>query len=147
MGHVDYAPVRTMAFGIAGLSVVADSLSAVRYAKVRVIRDGNGLITDYKTQGDFPKFGNNDNRVDHLAAWVVTTFMNKLRKVSHLSTCDPHAVRFDNYVQRGLRQEHRQHARRSAARRAVRPGCESNARTGHARHPCCCGLGRKNSLS
>ena len=76
----DYAPVRTMAFGIAGLSVVADSLSAVRYAKVQVIRDGNGLITDYKTQGDFPKFGNNDNRVDHLAAWIVTTFMNKLRR-------------------------------------------------------------------
>jgi formate C-acetyltransferase len=76
----DYAPVRTMAFGIAGMSVVADSLSAIRYAKVSVVRDATGLITDYKTEGQFPKFGNNDNRVDHLAAWVVTTFMNKLRK-------------------------------------------------------------------
>lgn len=76
----DYAPLRTMAFGIAGLSVVADSLSAIRYAKVRVIRDDTGLITDYKTEGAFPQFGNNDNRVDHLAAWLVTTFMNKLRK-------------------------------------------------------------------
>jgi formate C-acetyltransferase len=76
----DYAPLRTMAFGIAGLSVVADSLSAIRYANVHVIRDDTGLITDYKTEGEFPKFGNNDNRVDHLAAWVVTTFMNKLRK-------------------------------------------------------------------
>jgi formate C-acetyltransferase len=76
----DYAPVRTMAFGIAGLSVVADSLSAMKHAKVKVIRDDTGLVTDYKTEGDFPKFGNNDNRVDHLASWVVSTFMNKLRK-------------------------------------------------------------------
>jgi formate C-acetyltransferase len=76
----DYAPFRTMAFGIAGMSVVADSLSAIRYAKVRVIRDQSGLITDFETEGEFPKFGNNDNRVDHLAAWVVSAFMNKLRK-------------------------------------------------------------------
>ena len=76
----DYAPLRTMAFGMAGLSVVADSLSAIRYAKVRVIRDETGLVTDYKTEGEFPKFGNNDNRVDQLATWVVSTFMNKLRK-------------------------------------------------------------------
>jgi formate C-acetyltransferase len=76
----DYAPVRTMAFGIAGLSVVADSLSAIKHAKVGVVRDATGLITDYKTEGAFPVFGNNDNRVDHLASWVVTTFMNKLRK-------------------------------------------------------------------
>lgn len=76
----DYAPMRTMAFGMAGMSVVADSLSAMRHAKVKVIRDDTGLIVDYQTEGQFPKFGNNDNRVDHLAAWVVTTFMNKLRK-------------------------------------------------------------------
>lgn len=76
----DYAPVRTMAFGIAGLSVVADSLSAIKHARVRVVRDDTGLVTDYKTEGDFPKFGNNDNRVDHLASWVVSTFMGKLRK-------------------------------------------------------------------
>lgn len=76
----DYAPLRTMAFGMAGMSVVADSLSAIRYAKVRVVRDESGLITDYKTEGNFPEFGNNDNRVDHLASWVVSTFMSKLRK-------------------------------------------------------------------
>ncbi len=76
----DYNPVRTMAFGIAGLSVVADSLSAIRHAKVTVVRDTTGLITDYVTEGQFPQFGNNDNRVDHLASWVVTTFMTKLRK-------------------------------------------------------------------
>ena len=76
----DYAPMRTMAFGMAGMSVVADSLSAIRYAKVRVVRNDNGLITDYQTTGEFPQFGNNDNKVDQLASWVVSTFMNKLRK-------------------------------------------------------------------
>jgi formate C-acetyltransferase len=76
----DYAPVRTMAFGIAGLSVVADSLSAIRYARVKVIRDDTGLVVDYQIDGDFPKFGNNDNRVDQLAATVVSMFMSKLRK-------------------------------------------------------------------
>jgi len=76
----DYAPLRTMAFGIAGLSVVADSLSAIRYAHVRAVRDKTGLVTDYEIDGDFPQFGNNDNRVDHLASWVVSTFMSKLRK-------------------------------------------------------------------
>ena len=76
----DYAPLRTMAFGIAGLSVVADSLSAIKYAKVRVVRDKTGLVTDYETEGEFPTFGNNDNRVDQLAVWAVSTFMSKLRK-------------------------------------------------------------------
>ena len=76
----DYAPLRTMAFGMAGLSVVADSLSAIRHAKVHVVRDESGLIVDFRTEGGFPTFGNNDNRVDHLASWVVTTFMAKLRK-------------------------------------------------------------------
>jgi formate C-acetyltransferase len=76
----DYAPLRTMAFGMAGMSVVADSLSAIRYAKVRVIRDDTGLAVDYQTEGEFPQFGNNDNRVDQLASWVVTMFMSKLKK-------------------------------------------------------------------
>jgi formate C-acetyltransferase len=76
----DYAPLRTMAFGMAGMSVVADSLSAIRYAKVKVIRDESGLVIDYEVEGDFPVFGNNDNRVDQIASWVVSTFMSKLRK-------------------------------------------------------------------
>jgi formate C-acetyltransferase len=76
----DYAPLRTMAFGIAGMSVVADSLSAIKYAKVKVIRDETGLVVDYATEGEFPVFGNNDNRVDGMAAWLVSTFMSKLRK-------------------------------------------------------------------
>jgi formate C-acetyltransferase len=76
----DYAPVRTMAFGIAGLSVVADSLSAIRHARVKVVRDETGLVVDYQTEGDFPMFGNNDNRVDQFAAAVVSKFMGKLRQ-------------------------------------------------------------------
>jgi formate C-acetyltransferase len=76
----DYAPLRTMAFGMAGMSVVADSLSAIRYAKVKVIRDATGLATDYAIEGEFPQFGNNDNQVDQIATWVVSTFMSKLRK-------------------------------------------------------------------
>ena len=76
----DYAPLRTMAFGMAGMSVVADGLSAIKHAKVSVVRDATGLVTDYRIEGDFPLFGNNDNRVDHLAAWVVSAFMSKLRK-------------------------------------------------------------------
>ncbi|HET6648091.1 MAG TPA: formate C-acetyltransferase [Pyrinomonadaceae bacterium] len=76
----DYSPLRTMAFGVAGLSVVADSLSAIRQAKVKVVRDETGLVTDYQTEGVFPLFGNNDNRVDQLASWLVSTFMTKLRK-------------------------------------------------------------------
>ena len=72
--------IRTMACGIAGLSVVADSLSAIKYAKVKVVRDETGLATDYLVEGDFPKFGNDDDRVDQIAVDVVKTFMNKLRK-------------------------------------------------------------------
>lgn len=72
--------VRTMACGIAGLSVVADSLSAIKYAKVKVIRDETGIAIDYKIEGDFPKFGNDDDRVDNIAVDIVKTFMNKLKK-------------------------------------------------------------------
>ncbi|MEC1445775.1 formate C-acetyltransferase [Bacillus haynesii] len=72
--------LRTMATGIAGLSVVADSLSAVKYAKVNVIRDENGIAVDFETEGDFPKYGNNDDRVDEIAVDIVKRFMKKLRK-------------------------------------------------------------------
>lgn len=70
---------RYFATGIAGLSVVADSLSAVKYAKVKVIRDEDGLAVDYKVEGDFPKYGNNDDRADDIAVWAVRTFMDKIR--------------------------------------------------------------------
>lgn len=72
--------LRTMACGIAGLSVVADSLSAIKYAKVKPIRNEDGLVTDYEIEGDFPKYGNDDDRVDSLAVEVIKSFMTKLKK-------------------------------------------------------------------
>lgn len=72
--------IRTMACGIAGLSVVADSLSAIKYAKVKVIRDETGLAVDYEVEGDFPKYGNDDDRVDSIAVDIVKTFLRKLQK-------------------------------------------------------------------
>src|SRR5215475_111673 len=74
--------LRTMAFGIAGLSVVADSLSAIKYGKMRVSRDATGLIVDYQNEGNAttPQFGNNDDRVDKMASDIVTSFMGKIRK-------------------------------------------------------------------
>ena len=71
---------RYFATGIAGLSVVADSLSAIKYAKVKTIRDENGLVVDYEVEGDYPKYGNNDDRVDQMAVNLVKTFMNMIRK-------------------------------------------------------------------
>ena len=76
----DREVLRTMACGIAGLSVVADSLSAIKYAKVKTIRDEDGLVVDYEVEGDFPKYGNNDDRVDEIAADLVKAFMNKIKK-------------------------------------------------------------------
>ena len=70
---------RYFATGIAGLSVVADSLSAIRYAKVRAIRDEDGIVVDYEVEGDFPKYGNNDDRVDSIATGIVKKFMNYIR--------------------------------------------------------------------
>ena len=71
---------RYFATGIAGLSCAVDSLSAIKYAKVTPIRDEFGMIVDFKTEGDFPKYGNNDDRVDEIAVWLVKTFMNMIKK-------------------------------------------------------------------
>ncbi|MBK1468902.1 formate C-acetyltransferase [Parvimonas parva] len=71
---------RYMAFGVAGISIVADSLSAIKYAKVKPIRDENGLAIDFEIEGDFPTYGNDDDRVDSLAVEVIEGFMNELRK-------------------------------------------------------------------
>lgn len=71
---------RYFATGIAGLSCAVDSLSAIKYAKVTPIRNEFGLITDFITEGDFPKYGNNDDRADEIAVWLVKTFMNKIKK-------------------------------------------------------------------
>lgn len=80
MGLHDSTVRRFFATGVAGLSCAADSLSAIKYAKVYPIRDESNLIVDFKIEGDFPKYGNNDDRVDELAVWLVKTFMNKIKK-------------------------------------------------------------------
>jgi formate C-acetyltransferase len=72
--------LRTMACGIAGLSVAADSLSAIRYAKVRPVRDETGLVVDYEVEGEYPKYGNDDDTVDDMAVEIVRLFMEKIRK-------------------------------------------------------------------
>ena len=71
---------RTMACGIAGLSVCADSISAIKYAKVKPIRNEEGIAVDFEVEGDFPKYGNDDDRVDEIAAWLVESMMNKIRQ-------------------------------------------------------------------
>jgi formate C-acetyltransferase len=75
----DYDPERTLACGIAGLSIVADSFSAIRHATVRPVRDETGLVVDYALEGEYPAYGNNDPRVDDIAARIVTMFMDKIR--------------------------------------------------------------------
>ena len=79
MSRHDKKVTRWFATGIAGLSVVADSLSAIKYAKVKTIRDENGIVVDYEVEGDFPKYGNNDDRVDQIASDLVHTFMNYVK--------------------------------------------------------------------
>ena len=126
--------LRTMAFGIAGLSVVADSLAAIKYAKVHVIRDETGLAVDYRIEGPIegtnvvPQFGNNDDRVDSIAADLVTRFMQKIRKHPTYRRRDPHPKRADHHLERGLRQAHRQHAGWPPQGRAVRAWRQSDAR-------------------
>lgn len=80
---------RTMACGIAGLSVVADSLSAIKYARVRTIRNEQGYVIDYETEGEFPQMGNNDERVDSLAVDLVISFMHKLKKQKTYRGAEP----------------------------------------------------------
>ena len=80
MGFHDSVPERLMAFGISGLSVLADSLSAIKYASVTPVKNENGIITDFVTEGDFPKYGNDDDRVDDIAKWIVEYFYSELCK-------------------------------------------------------------------
>ena len=80
MSFHDPEPERLMAFGISGFSVLADSLSAIKYARVTPVKDERGLIVDFKVEGDFPKFGNDDDRVDEIARWISEFFYHELCK-------------------------------------------------------------------
>ena len=79
MALIDTDVRRTFATGIAGFSHVVDSLSAIKYAKVKTVRDETGLVVDYEIEGDFPRYGNDDDRADEIATWLLDTFMSKLR--------------------------------------------------------------------
>ena len=89
MALIDTDVRRTFATGIAGFSHVVDSLSAIKYAKVKVIRDENGLAVDYETEGDFPRYGNDDERADEIAVWLLRTFMDKLRSCHTYRDSEP----------------------------------------------------------
>ena len=89
MALIDTNVRRTFATGIAGFSHVVDSLSAIKYAKVKVIRDADGLAVDYEVEGDFPKYGNDDERADEIAVWLLRTFMSKLKKCHTYRNSEP----------------------------------------------------------
>ena len=80
MALIDTDVKRTFATGIAGFSHVVDSLSAIKYAKVKTVRDETGIVVDYITEGDFPKYGNDDDRADEIAVWLLKTFLEKIKK-------------------------------------------------------------------
>lgn len=89
MALIDTNVRRTFATGIAGFSHVVDSLSAIKYAKVKVVRDEDGLAVDYEVEGDFPKYGNDDDRADEIAVWLLRTFMSKLKKCHTYRNSEP----------------------------------------------------------
>ena len=89
MALIDTDVRRTFATGIAGFSHVVDSLCAIKYAKVKTIRDENGLAVDYKIEGDFPRYGNDDDRADDVAVWLLKTFMKKLEKFHTYRDSEP----------------------------------------------------------
>ena len=112
---------RTMACGIAGLSVAADSLSAIKYARVKPVRDHHGLAVDFVIEGDYPQYGNNDDRADAIACDRWSALCAKFRRSPPASGgADP--VDPDHHLQRGIRPENRQHPGRTSGGDAVRSG-------------------------
>ena len=89
MALIDTDVRRTFATGIAGFSHVVDSLSAIKYAKVKCIRDENGIVTDFETEGDFPRYGNDDDRADDIAVWLLGTFLKKLKQCHTYRDSEP----------------------------------------------------------
>ena len=89
MALIDTDVRRTFATGIAGFSHVVDSLSAIKYAKVKAIRDEDGVVVDFETEGEFPRYGNDDDRADDIAIWLLKTFMHKLNKCHTYRDSEP----------------------------------------------------------
>ena len=89
MALIDTDVRRTFATGIAGFSHVVDSLCAIKYAKVKTIRNEQGIVVDYETEGDFPRYGNDDDRADELAVWLLKTFLHKIKKFHTYRNSEP----------------------------------------------------------
>ncbi len=128
----DYPVRRTLACGIAGLSVAVDSLSAIRSARVHPIRDDTGLAVDFRIEGDFPTYGNGDPAVDQLAAELVHTFMKKLREYRTYRDAEPtqSVLTITSNVVYG---KHTGNTPDAPRRRTVRPRRQSDERAGHPR--------------
>ena len=114
MALIDTDVRRTFATGIAGFSHVVDSLSAIKYAKVKVIRDETGIAVDYETEGDFPRYGNDDDRADEIAVWLLKTFLDMIKK----------------------RHTYRRYARRKSCRRSAFTGSKPELRSREKRIAC-----------
>ena len=138
--------LRTLACGIAGLSHAADSLSAIKYAKVKPLRDERGIIADFKTEGEFPCFGNNDDRADDIAKTAGVDDDEQDPHVPELPQLGPHPIGAHHHVQRGVRQGDGQHAGRPQEGRAVRARRESVERPRHARRAGGADVGRQDPV-
>ena len=95
--------LRTRASGIAGISIVADSLAAIKFGKVRVVRDERGLAVGFEQEGSYVPFGNNDDATDQIAVDITKTFMNYMRQHGRLPRFSTHAVAPHHHVERGVR--------------------------------------------
>ncbi len=111
MALIDTDVRRTFATGIAGFSHVVDSLSAIKYAKVKCIRNEQGLVTDYEIEGDFPKYGNDDDRADDIAVELLRSFLEKIKRRHTYRNSEAYHLDPDHHLQRRLRQGHRRYAR------------------------------------
>ncbi len=122
MSLIDTDVKRSFATGIAGFSHVVDSLSAIKYAKVKVVRDEDGIATDFEIEGDFPRYGNDDDRADEIAVWLLKKFMHKLNKCHtyrHSVTDNFHPY---HHLQRCLWKSYRCSSGRKKSRRATGTG-------------------------
>ena len=154
---------RTLGCGMSGLSIAADSLAAIKYAKVYPIYNKDAknlegheyeyvegadddLVVGYRTEGDFPVYGNDDDRADDIAKWVVSTVMGQVKRLPGLPWRRPDPVHPDHHLQRGVRQEHRFLPVRPHEGHSVRSGRQPGERHGLPRHAAVHVLRRQDRL-
>ncbi len=130
MALIDTDVRRTFATGIAGFSHVVDSLSAIKYAKVKVIRDETGIAVDFETEGDFPKYGNDDDRADDIALWLLKTFLDMIKRRHSYRDSEITTSILTITSNAGRRKGYRQHARRPQSWSALITRCKPQLRCG-----------------